>query len=199
MFDYALDGKEADDLTGTAKIIYTLVKPNLEANNQRYENGKKGGRPAKKTNGYENEKPMVINSKTNGYENEKPNVNENENVNVDVKEKQEKEKHRHGDHVLLTDKEYQKLCSDFGTDQTETAISFLNDYITEKGYKSKSHNLALRRWVFDAVSEKQRRTQTARSGTKFSNFKDNERNSNDLDALQAAYLRKQDERILAKA
>lgn len=58
------------------------------------------------------------------------------------------------DHVRLTDEEYNKLCGDYGQQQTERAIDFLDAYIEEKGYKSKSHNLALRRWVFDAVKER---------------------------------------------
>lgn len=84
----ALDNEEIQ-LTGLSKTLFTLIKPQILANNVRYNNGNKGGRPNKKTNGYENEKPMVIENrnqwllkmKTNGYENEKPNVNDNVNVN----------------------------------------------------------------------------------------------------------------------
>ena len=73
-------------------------------------------------------------------------------------------KHKHGEYkkVLLTDSEYDRLVTDYGQEQTEKAITFLDAYIAEKGYKSKSHNLALRRWVFNAVKEheqKQRRKQ----------------------------------------
>ena len=34
------------------------------------------------------------------------------------------------------------------------AITFLDAYIEEKGYKSKNHNLAIRRWVMDAIKDK---------------------------------------------
>ena len=61
-------------LSGVAKSIFTLIKPQLEANNKRYENGKKGGRPKTKI------KPKQNQNKTKT----KPNVNENENVNVNV-------------------------------------------------------------------------------------------------------------------
>lgn len=40
---FALDGKEPN-LTGIEKAIFTLVKPQLLANQKRYENGCKGGR-----------------------------------------------------------------------------------------------------------------------------------------------------------
>ena len=54
--------------------------------------------------------------------------------------------------VRLTQKEYEKLKADF-SDTADKAIKFLDEYIEEKGYKSKSHNLAIRRWVIDAVNE----------------------------------------------
>ena len=55
--------------------------------------------------------------------------------------------------VKLTDQEYERLVNDYGEQDTRSAIKFLDEYIEEKGYKSKSHNLALRRWVFDAVQQ----------------------------------------------
>lgn len=71
--------------------------------------------------------------------------------------KQKKEKHRHGkfQHVLLTDDEYVRLESDYRN--IEELIGFLDEYIEEKGYKSQSHNIAIRRWVADAVNEQHQR------------------------------------------
>lgn len=65
-------------------------------------------------------------------------------------------KFAYGDYsnVLLKDSEKTKLDEEFGTDATRQAIDFLDSYIEEKGYKSKSHYLAIRRWVLDAVKEK---------------------------------------------
>ena len=80
----ALENEENEKLTGIEKAIFELIKPQILANNKRYEDGQKGGRPRKnKTTGFEKEK-------TTGFENKKPNVNvnvndnENENVNVNV-------------------------------------------------------------------------------------------------------------------
>lgn len=69
-----------------------------------------------------------------------------------------KVKHKHGEyqHVLLTDDEFNKLATDFGESLRDKAIAFLDEYIEEKGYKSKSHNLAIRRWVIDAVKKGER-------------------------------------------
>ena len=96
----------------------------------------------------------------------KPNCKTNSKTNVsqadkDIdKDKEEdkdnkKKKHKHGEYqnVLLTESEFEKLAKDFSADLRDKAISFLDAYIEEKGYKSKSHNLAIRRWVMEAVKE----------------------------------------------
>lgn len=59
--------------------------------------------------------------------------------------------------VRLTQKEHERLIADYGASETADAIVFLDEYIEEKGYKSKSHNLAMRRWVFAAVAGKKPR------------------------------------------
>lgn len=98
VIEYALTGNERE-LNGVPKAVFALIKPQIDANNERYTNGCKGGRPSSKTNGFEKE----ANSKTNGFENEgvlenqtitkhKPNENENdnENENENVNEKEKK-------------------------------------------------------------------------------------------------------------
>ena len=84
--ELSLNGNEIK-LSGISNTIFKLIKPQIVANNERYENGRKGGRP-KKTNGYENEKPMVMKNstflKTKTKPNNNVNVNENENVNENV-------------------------------------------------------------------------------------------------------------------
>lgn len=58
------------------------------------------------------------------------------------------------DGVKLTEEEFARLCGDFGEDLVRESIQFLSDYKKEKGYKTKSDNLTLRRWVIDAVRKK---------------------------------------------
>ena len=81
--------------------------------------------------------------------NNKDNNNKNNNKNSIPK-------HKHGtyEHVLLTDKQYEKLKQDYGETETDEAIEFLDAYIQEKHYKSHDHNITLRKWVFDAVKER---------------------------------------------
>ena len=90
--ELALNNKETK-MAGLTKTIFTLIKPQILANQKRYENGKKGGRPKKETNGLKEEKTNGFeNKKTSGYEkaetktkpNENVNENENDNENVNV-------------------------------------------------------------------------------------------------------------------
>ena len=90
--------------------------------------------------------------------NSKPNVRQadiEEDKEID-KDKDKKQKHRYGEYgnVLLTDNEYENLANSFGLEMRDRAIAFLDIYIGDKGYKSKSHNLAIRRWVIDAINER---------------------------------------------
>ena len=87
---YATVGIEPDPSIGIAYAIFLMAKPQLDANSNRRNNGVKGGRPSKETNGFENGKPMVMDSENHRFSEEKPNVNENENVNVNKKESREK-------------------------------------------------------------------------------------------------------------
>jgi len=81
LIGYALEGKEPSALPVNASIAFKLSRKQIDANNLRYENGKKGGRP-KKTDGFENQKPVVLKN----AESEKPKEKEKENVNVKDKE-----------------------------------------------------------------------------------------------------------------
>jgi hypothetical protein len=62
-------------------------------------------------------------------------------------------KHKYGEYknVLLTDDEYIRLNNDYSN--CDELIKYLDEYIEMKGYKAKSHNLAIRKWVVSAVEE----------------------------------------------
>lgn len=72
--------------------------------------------------------------------------------------KEKEQKHKYGEYkqVLLTDTELSKLHDDYGEEKTNKAITYLDEYIEMKGAKYKSHYLALRKWVFDALKEKEK-------------------------------------------
>ena len=82
--EYGLFGTEPQ-LKGTPLACWLLIKPQLDANNRKYQNGKRGGRSSKsalcgssvsETTGSD---AAETKPKPNGNEND--NVNENENVN----------------------------------------------------------------------------------------------------------------------
>ena len=66
--------------------------------------------------------------------------------------KPKKVKHKYGEYqnVLLTDEEYNKLHQDYPN--ANELITYLDEYIEMKGYKAKSHKLAIRKWVVYAVA-----------------------------------------------
>ena len=81
IISYGLDGIEPE-LDGFGENLFKLIRPQLDANAKRRENGKKGaefgkrgGRPKKTPMGLSSETPMGILRKT-------PNVNVNVNENV---------------------------------------------------------------------------------------------------------------------
>ena len=61
--------------------------------------------------------------------------------------------------VLLTEDEYERLKNDYYSLDMNSVIEWFSAYIEEKAYKSKSHNLAIRRWVIDAYSNKNKSNQ----------------------------------------
>lgn len=70
-------------------------------------------------------------------------------------DKPEKLKRGEYQHVLLTAEEEDKLIEEHGMTFALKAITFLDEYIEETGYKRKNHYLCIKRWVMDAVKEKE--------------------------------------------
>lgn len=103
------------------------------------------------------------------------NVNVNENIDDISKsrkksaekkpsiEKPIKSAYGSQNNVMLTHDELDRLRAKF-PDDADDAIEYLSKYIAEKGYKSASHNLAIQRWVIDAVKE--RKVKTGNAGGK---------------------------------
>ena len=93
ILEYGILGTEPQ-LKGAPLTCWILIKPQLDANNRKYKNGKRGGRPPKKdsvdfadseTTGYfENETTGFSEPETKTKPNE--NVNENEDVNENAQQ-----------------------------------------------------------------------------------------------------------------
>ena len=85
-------------------------------------------------------------------------IDTDKEIEIEKKITPVKKKYGEFQKVTLTNEEYSKLINEYGEETTHKAIEYLDSYITEKGYKSKSNYLAIRRWVIDAVSKRQRNT-----------------------------------------
>lgn len=98
-------------------------------------------------------------------------------------------KHKFGEykHVLLKNTELESLNKDYGEQMTLDCIKFLDEYIEMKGAKYKSHYLAIRKWVVDAVKEQQRKAQPQKNqvNNKFNNY---EHREYDYDAIEKQLL-----------
>ncbi len=56
IMEYGLNGVTTENLKPVARAIFTLIKPQIDANNQKFINGKNGGRPPKEKPNHNQEK-----------------------------------------------------------------------------------------------------------------------------------------------
>lgn len=193
LFYYACDGTEPKPGqlgTSEARIIWKLVKPLIDANATRRENGRLGGRPRKspkpsedseesfaveeKTIGFDLKKPLVSKSQNPTYADEKPNININGdkdiNINIkgDIKGECEGEKppappSPRGPHkrVLLTDEEIQDLDARYGSSTVTEYIRRLDTHLSTGGHKT-NHALVIDDWI--RKDRKQSRQQDRQKG-----------------------------------
>jgi len=77
------------------------------------------------------------------------------------------EKNLYLEYVFLTEKEHQRLLTDFGKDQVDEMIEILDNYIgaiPKKRNKYTDHNRVLRTWVLENYQEKHGKTGGKRLG-----------------------------------
>lgn len=122
---FALDGEEIA-LSGVEKVIFTLTKPQIIANNKRYENGCRGGRNSTKEEAKQvqddtelqpNENQTVTKTKPNCNQNETnltPNVNDNVNVKDNNKKVSKKDIGINNNAHAHVRKSYAEVMDDFG-------------------------------------------------------------------------------------
>ena len=133
--------------------------------------------------------PMVDQMDTQ-YSIDKISIDKNKE-NKDIKENAEDKprlthaKHKYGSfkNVLLTEKEIDTLRRDYTN--ADDAIEYLSEYIEMKGYKAKSHYLAIKKWVFAALEEQRvKNYKFAKThGIISANFTQRNYSKNDLDKM----------------
>ena len=101
-----------------------------------------------------------VNDKDNDKkENSLTRVKESEKNSLSPARKKEKHKYGQFKNVLLTEDEYNSLL--FGKE----AIEYLSYHREMKGYKCKDDNLAIQKWVFDAIKEQRQRKARLENGS----------------------------------
>jgi len=118
-------------LEGVPKAIFTLIKPQLDANNTRYENGCKGGAPK----GNSNAKKQPKNKQETTEKQANENVNENDNVNDNENEKKKKKESK------KEKPNYEEVLKKFSlSEEVENAVrdfiqmrSFIKHPLTNRG------------------------------------------------------------------
>lgn len=131
IFGYALNGEEPN-LTGAEKAAFVLIKPQIDANNTKYENGKKGGAPLGNTNAKKQSKNKRKTTKNNQETTAKQpsdNIkqpNENENVNVNVNDKRESIE-RKNPFETPSLSQIKAVCKEMELDES-IAVNFFNYY-----------------------------------------------------------------------
>lgn len=144
--DFSLNFKEPN-LSGLSSTIFKLIKPQLEANNKRFENGSK---PKQKRNISKTEaKKKQVKSKTEANNNVNNNVNVNDNINTPFS-------FSLGRVTTLsnTSEEYQLKLKEyiFSNFRGLTYEDFYNN-CEMKGYKYKNFKLVYDKWTKDYVKK----------------------------------------------
>ena len=139
------------------------------------------------------------NNNINNIYKEREEKNENDKVEEESEESKEHKikniKHKYGEykHVILTDEEHKKLIDEFGEEETEKAVIFLDEYIEMKGAKYKNCYLAIRKWVFDALKERAAAKEKASGNSNrlgvFGNYKQTSKDS-EWDELRDLCIKK---------
>jgi|LakMenE18May11ns_1017448.scaffolds.fasta_scaffold9936887_5 hypothetical protein len=150
IFEYALNFNEVE-LKGVAKTVFTLIKPQLDANQKRYENGNKP--KVKQVISKQEAKPKQDVSKVEANVNVNENVNVNANENVNAKVSRSHFRAPAYDEILNFMKERNSLAGNVWNDAKVVTESkaFFNHY-ESNGWmvgknKMKNWEAAVRNWM----------------------------------------------------
>ena len=168
---YALYGiePELDKLADAAAIAYISSKPNIDASRRKAESGKRGGTSKQTTSKPQANDKQTASEKEN--EDEKENEIEEEyecitpvSPSADIP-KAKSVRHKYGKYgwVMLTDEEYDRLVSEYGTKAADDAIDYVDESAQSTGNKNrwKDWNLTVRRCIRDGWGQRQQAPRSA--------------------------------------
>ena len=174
---YSAEGKTAE-LRGNERFLFKVLRNQIDRDNRKYaekcernrQNGTLGGRPKEEKDkslkkGSSIQENRMVFSETQKsqekeeYKDKEKDKEKDKNISLTTFEiyntcnaKQKKISFGVFSNVRLTSDEYEKLKAEYA-DEADKLIDFLSEYIEMKGYKAKSHYLAIRKWVVDAFHE----------------------------------------------
>lgn len=97
------------------------------------------------------------------------NYNINNNNKASKKKTTKEVRHKYGEfkNVLLSDKDLEKLKTEYGEELVEKYIKKMDEWIELNGRRYKNYYLALRQWMNKEVSKKQEKIEKQEGGTKY--------------------------------
>ena len=177
---YGLYGIEPEDDNPMVQMVFKLVKPQLDANNKRYENGRKGaefgklgGRPRKIPIGDNDKNPLGVSSDT---PNVNVNVNVNDNVNENVKDKKEKSGTKTTRFTPPTVDEVREYCNER---QNQVDANRFVDFYASKGWKVGSQSM--KDWKACVRTWERRDAHSSGKVSSFNNFNQNQYDYSELE------------------
>lgn len=180
IIEYGLDEIEPK-ADGVAAAMFLMAKPQIDANNKRYQNGTRGGRPAAKSEPNDNQTITKPEPNTN-QDITKPEPKEKVNVN-DKKKDTDVSKEKAFRFIPPTLDEVKAYCQDKG--YQVDAERFV-DFYSSKGWfvgknRMKDWKAAVRNW---ARSQRQELTTKGTTGTKSNNrFANFDQREHDYDSM----------------
>tara|TARA_R100001163_G_scaffold25973_1_gene21183 strand:+ start:2218 stop:2787 length:570 start_codon:yes stop_codon:yes gene_type:complete len=120
---YALDRKELE-LDDVQKALFSLIKPQLDANHKRWENGCKKKQKVSK--------PQAKRKQKRSKSEANVNVNVNDNVNVNVNERV----YRRFSHLHINLDDYEKLVNEYNQQQVNDILDQIENYKGNTKYKN---------------------------------------------------------------
>ena len=138
IMEYGLNGVTTENQKPITKAMFALIKPQLDANNQRFENGrlgaehgKKGGRPKKEK---PQENPNQTPKKPQENPNQTPNVNVNDNDDKDTSAITDEKKYYSSDNGVI--KSISELKRDYLNDENLCNAIIKNLKVVDKNMLS---------------------------------------------------------------
>jgi hypothetical protein len=184
IFEYALNFNELE-LKGVAKTVFTLIKPQLDANQKRYENGNKPKvkQVISKTEAKQKQDTSKVEANVNDNVNANANANVNDNENVNANVSRSRFRAPTYDEILGFMKERNSLANNLWQQSKVISESkaFYNHY-ESNGWmvgknKMKNWEAAVRNWMNNnSKFDKQKPNQNER-----------EKRNNDLEQFRKQY------------